>query len=121
MLGARALKRDDIFQFGLDILEGCWHSYNVTPTGISPERTSMNGILTNPKYGNGKVTIRSMNHPLQSPVTNGINTHSGHQHETITSVQVSPPPHPPPYQPNGENTKTFFLPHRAPGKKIYQK
>ena len=41
LLGARALKRDDIFQFGLDILEGCWHSYNVTPTGISPERMPM--------------------------------------------------------------------------------
>ena len=39
LLGARALERDDIFQFGLDILEGCWHTYNVTPTGIGPEGT----------------------------------------------------------------------------------
>jgi len=38
LLGARALDRKDIFQFGLDILEGCWHAYNVTPTGICPER-----------------------------------------------------------------------------------
>ena len=44
MLGARVLKRNDIFQFGLDILEGCWHSYNVTPTGISAERTSITNI-----------------------------------------------------------------------------
>ena len=41
MLGARALQRDDIFQFGLDLLEGCWHAYNVTPTGISAERTPL--------------------------------------------------------------------------------
>ena len=37
MLGGRALNRSDIFQFGLDLLEGCWHLYNVSPTGISPE------------------------------------------------------------------------------------
>ena len=37
LLGAAALNRKDIFEFGIDILEGCWHSYNVTPTGISPE------------------------------------------------------------------------------------
>jgi hypothetical protein len=35
------LERDDIFQFGLDTLEGCWHAYNVTPTGISPECISL--------------------------------------------------------------------------------
>ena|SRR5579871_2769202 len=40
MLGGRALGREDIFQFGLDLLEGCWHTYTVTPTGISPERTA---------------------------------------------------------------------------------
>lgn len=44
MLGARVLKRDDIFQFGLDVLEGCWHSYNATPTGISAERTFVTDI-----------------------------------------------------------------------------
>ena len=37
MLGARALNRTDIFDFGLELLEGCWHMYNSTPTGISPE------------------------------------------------------------------------------------
>jgi len=37
LLGSRALNRDDIFQFGLDVLEGCWHAYNATPTGIAPE------------------------------------------------------------------------------------
>jgi len=37
MLGGRALNRSDIFEFGLELLEGCWHMYNVTPTGISPE------------------------------------------------------------------------------------
>lgn len=37
LLGARMLKREDIFRFGLDLMEGCWHSYNATPTGISPE------------------------------------------------------------------------------------
>jgi len=40
MLGGRALGRDDIFQFGLEVLEGCWHAYSVSPTGISPERIS---------------------------------------------------------------------------------
>jgi hypothetical protein len=39
MLGARVLNRNDIFQLGLDILEGCWHTYNVTPVGVGPERT----------------------------------------------------------------------------------
>jgi len=37
MLGGRALNRSDIFDFGLQLLEGCWHMYNSTPTGISPE------------------------------------------------------------------------------------
>lgn len=45
LLGARAVNRDDIFQFGLDLLEGCWHAYNVTPTGISPERTIIHTLL----------------------------------------------------------------------------
>lgn len=40
MLGGRALSRPDIFQFGLDVLEGCWHAYNVTATGVGPERTT---------------------------------------------------------------------------------
>ena len=37
LLGSRALNRPDIFQFGLDIMDGCWHAYNATPTGIAPE------------------------------------------------------------------------------------
>ena len=37
LLGGRALNRTDIFQFGLSILEGCWHAYNATPAGIAPE------------------------------------------------------------------------------------
>lgn len=45
LLGGRALNREDIFQFGLDILEGCWHAYDVTPTGISPERTLLRAKL----------------------------------------------------------------------------
>lgn len=43
LLGGRALNREDIFQFGLDVLEGCWHTYKVTPNGISPERTLFPG------------------------------------------------------------------------------
>ena len=39
-MGGRALGRDDIFQFGLDVLEACWHAYNATPTGIAPESIS---------------------------------------------------------------------------------
>jgi mannosyl-oligosaccharide alpha-1,2-mannosidase len=39
LLGGRVLKRDDIFQFGLDVLEGCWYSSNVTSVGIGPEST----------------------------------------------------------------------------------
>jgi len=41
MLGARAIGRNDIFKFGLDILEGCWHSYDASPTGIAPERATL--------------------------------------------------------------------------------
>jgi mannosyl-oligosaccharide alpha-1,2-mannosidase len=41
MLGGAALERSDIFEFGLDILEGCWHTYNATPTGIGPEGTTL--------------------------------------------------------------------------------
>jgi hypothetical protein len=42
------LERDDIFQFGLDTLEGCWHAYNVTPMGISPECISPSPSLSLP-------------------------------------------------------------------------
>jgi mannosyl-oligosaccharide alpha-1,2-mannosidase len=45
MLGGRALGRGDIFQFGLEIMEGCWHAYNTTPSGISPERIAHTDIL----------------------------------------------------------------------------
>jgi mannosyl-oligosaccharide alpha-1,2-mannosidase len=37
LLGGRALNREDIFTYGLDILEGCWRAYNATPAGIAPE------------------------------------------------------------------------------------
>jgi len=37
MLGGRALGREDIFTYGLEILEGCWRAYNATRTGIAPE------------------------------------------------------------------------------------
>jgi hypothetical protein len=41
LLGGRVLERDDIFEFGLQTMEGCWHAYNVTPTGISPESIAL--------------------------------------------------------------------------------
>jgi hypothetical protein len=44
MLGGRALGREDIFQFGLDLMEGCWHAYNATPSGIAPERVALTDI-----------------------------------------------------------------------------
>lgn len=50
MLGARALRRNDIFQFGLDILEGCWNSYNATPTGVSPESSFLARTLLTPVW-----------------------------------------------------------------------
>jgi len=64
MLGGRALNRSDIFDFGLELLEGCWHMYNATPTGISPEGTipfPLKPVLIG-ECGSGKVMIPSMNH-----------------------------------------------------------
>jgi len=37
LLGGRVLGRQDIFEYGLEVLEGCWHAYNATPAGIAPE------------------------------------------------------------------------------------
>ncbi|PGH04498.1 mannosyl-oligosaccharide alpha-1,2-mannosidase [Blastomyces parvus] len=37
ILGGQVLGRPDFINFGLDLVEGCYHSYNSTATGIGPE------------------------------------------------------------------------------------
>jgi len=47
LLGGRVLGRQDIFDYGLEVLEGCWHGYNATPAGIAPEGfPSLHLVLT---------------------------------------------------------------------------
>ncbi|KAI9799468.1 MAG: hypothetical protein M1833_003990 [Piccolia ochrophora] len=48
MLGARHLGRDDFFQFGLDLLDGCRHLYHSSPTSIGPEVVHWMPVSTYP-------------------------------------------------------------------------
>jgi hypothetical protein len=54
LLGGRALGREDIFTYGLEILEGCWRAYNATPTGIAPEGIKCLGLTSHSSVAMGK-------------------------------------------------------------------
>lgn len=40
LLGGQVLGRQDLIDFGLDLVKGCYHSYRSTATGIGPEAFS---------------------------------------------------------------------------------
>jgi len=40
LLGGTVLQNETVVEFGLRLLEGCWHVYAVSPSGIGPESTS---------------------------------------------------------------------------------